>query len=814
MTVDEFLSRFHNVRQTGHGEWMAQCPAHQDSNASLHLTDKGDVFLMHCFAGCRETDILQQLGLTWRDYPYHRENERPSTPPKYGLTLRQYADAKRFPIEALRGFFLADGMRTGKESGKQSPGVQMPYLNLDGSLAKMRWRMRLEKEQGSEPSRFVWETGGQMCLYGLWRQPPDRSSVIVVEGESDCHALWVNGFSALGLPGASNYKPSRDDAVLEAYKTVYVHLEKDAGGQTVYLRFAGEPEKKHRPSSVLPKCLFFTLPGYKDPSDAWQQLADRPGEFCALMSNALRNAKPAGQFPPPPGWPNPDAPREREGRDARAATSPENGLRGGRPSADYAGLATAYLRRLVTPDGLPLLRFWRGAWYQYNGQCWKPCIDSDVEARAMAFLQEEGVAEAYHVQVSRNALTNLLANLRSTSFCGIPAETPAPAWISTGEPAKGWIAMENTLVNLELAAEQLATARADGREDNLTQEEIERFTRPLTPDLLSTFALDYAFDPAAKCPKFEDWLNSTITDAEVRDVIQKLMGLALVPDTTYNVCFFLAGEGGTGKSTFLDILRALVSRANVCHVPLLKMDDKFATWPLAENLLNIVGEMPSDDPLGRLRYIEGDFKDSISGGDIHVERKGKDPCSAPCTARHVFATNSLPVFFDKSEGIWDRLRIIPFTRRFRGSSEEKRDLAGDIIATELPGILNFAIRGLDMLRSQEEQTFPDPLPCKTAKQAHRERCDPTGRYVKQFYYRSEGGTLLVKETYKHYCSWLNDEGLPRRSCPTFCEAVARVMGVNAEELDPPRDKTRVFKGLECSFAYPGHILYSNATPPF
>ena len=834
MNIPEFLARFRNVRQTGQGEWMASCPAHQDSNASLHFTDKGDALLMHCFAGCRDTDILNALGLTWRDYPYHRECGHFGAAPKYGLTLERYAAAKRFPVNFLKSCFLADGQRLSK-NGKSNPGVMMPYLNPDGSLAKMRWRMRMEKEQGTEPCRFVWEKEGEVCLYGLWRQPPDRGSVIIVEGESDSQALWLNGYGALGLPGASNYKPRRDDPILEGYRTVFVHLEKDMGGLAVFQRFAGDPAHGKPPSRILDKCRFFCLPGYKDPSDAWQKLADRPEEFRALFSNALANAKPVGQFRPPEAWNLPETPPEQpqlpmgdektEKRDRRAETSPINGVKGGRPQADYAGLADAFFKACAqdTESGLPLLRRWRGAWYRYGGRCWRPCIDSDIEGMAMAYIQRPRVAEEYHLQVSRNSLSNLLANLASTNYCGIPAETPAPSWLSTGEPARGWIAMGNLLVNLEDACNAWAKAveegkagaaddpDADGREpspelvERHAQERyraaMEDFTRQPTPDLLSTYALEYDFDPDARCPKFLQWLESTLPDPELQNAIRMMMGLALVPDTTYNVCFFLSGEGGTGKSTFLEILRSLVGRANVCHVPLLKMDDKFATWPLAENLLNIVGEMPSGDPQGRLRYIEGDFKDSISGGEIHVERKGKDALSAPCIARHVFATNALPVFFDKSEGIWDRLVIIPFTRRFRGTAEERRDFAGEICAEELPGILNFAIRGLADLRKTTR--FPEAAACSEAKQAHRMHCDPPKRYLAERYAWTGDGTgletpeskkIAVEDAYKDYKQWLLDKGLAMRSEPTFIDDVRRICGIR-----PTRTLPHEFVGLRPRF---------------
>src|SRR3954470_9376702 len=46
---------------------MWQCPAHGDAKPSLRVTDKDDQVLVHCHAGCEPLDVLDRLGLEWRD---------------------------------------------------------------------------------------------------------------------------------------------------------------------------------------------------------------------------------------------------------------------------------------------------------------------------------------------------------------------------------------------------------------------------------------------------------------------------------------------------------------------------------------------------------------------------------------------------------------------------------------------------------------------------------------------------------------------------------------------------------------------------
>lgn len=66
MRLHDLLSRLPNRRQRD-GSYMAQCPAHEDKQYSLHITPKPGRALLHCFAGCDVRAIVKRLGLTMRD---------------------------------------------------------------------------------------------------------------------------------------------------------------------------------------------------------------------------------------------------------------------------------------------------------------------------------------------------------------------------------------------------------------------------------------------------------------------------------------------------------------------------------------------------------------------------------------------------------------------------------------------------------------------------------------------------------------------------------------------------------------------------
>lgn len=67
VTPEWFLSQFSSVRHTGGDRWMACCSAHDDRHPSLSIRFESDRILIHCFAGCSTTDVLEAVGLTLAD---------------------------------------------------------------------------------------------------------------------------------------------------------------------------------------------------------------------------------------------------------------------------------------------------------------------------------------------------------------------------------------------------------------------------------------------------------------------------------------------------------------------------------------------------------------------------------------------------------------------------------------------------------------------------------------------------------------------------------------------------------------------------
>jgi hypothetical protein len=200
---------------------------------------------VHCHVECAVERVVAVLGLTVADL-FEGEgggqgpNRRAHLHTGGGCTLDAYAAAKRLPVEFLRSLGISD------YSDARWPGrrvLRMPYRDREGNEPAVRIRYALAKSDDGD--RFLWRKGSKPCLYGLWREQcasvhgesegadPPSPSLVLVEGESDCHTLWLHRIPALGLPGANSWREARDLPHLEGIERVYVVIEPDRGGEAV-----------------------------------------------------------------------------------------------------------------------------------------------------------------------------------------------------------------------------------------------------------------------------------------------------------------------------------------------------------------------------------------------------------------------------------------------------------------------------------------------------------------------------------------------------------------------------------------------------
>lgn len=202
------LPKLEGVRKSG-GSFMARCPAHDDSTASLSLTDgKEHPVVFHCHAGCERDAILAAIGLTWDDLCKPRDNEHRGP--------REEAWTPYGPAEAVYPYCDEDG--TLLFQVLRAPGKRFIQRRPDPA-AKSGWTYRI-----GDTRRVLFH------LPQLLEKLRDGYEAWIVEGEKDVLALERNGCTATCNPhGAGKWREEYSEIFRDAI--VHIVADRDEPGQ-------------------------------------------------------------------------------------------------------------------------------------------------------------------------------------------------------------------------------------------------------------------------------------------------------------------------------------------------------------------------------------------------------------------------------------------------------------------------------------------------------------------------------------------------------------------------------------------------------
>ncbi len=124
---------------------------------------------------------------------------------------------------------------------------------------------------------------------------------------------------------------------------------------------------------------------------------------------------------------------------------------------------------------------------------------------------------------------------------------------------------------------------------------------------------------------------------------------------------------------------------------------------------------------------------------------------------HWLSVNELPRVADDSDGLWRRLKQIPFTQRFEGAEDDRglketlRAEASGVLAWLVRGCLAWQARGLDAPAGVEDVTA-----------TYRRDCDQLGQFLEEACELDPGAEVGATDLYRHYTSWAERSGLGER----------------------------------------------------
>ncbi len=298
------------------------------------------------------------------------------------------------------------------------------------------------------------------------------------------------------------------------------------------------------------------------------------------------------------------------------------------------------------------------------------------------------------------------------------------------------------------------------------------------------------YDPGATCPRWERFLEEVFEeDKPLIGFVQRAVGYTLTGLTEERVIFFLHGMGANGKSVFLRVLSALLGDYGV------RMPSDSFVMQRASGIPNDIATTKGArlicgselEPNAALKHAL--VKQMTGGDDVTARYLFQEHFTFTPTGKIWLATNHLPELNGGDQAIWDRVRVVPFLRRFE--KEDQDSQLAERLLQELPGILNWAITGF---RGWTQIGLGSTEALEIAVAAYREESDQVGRFVRDCCVREPLASVSAGNLRAAYENWAQREGVH----PLSAKAVAeRLKGLGFSQ--GKSGAVRSWKGLRLCF---------------
>lgn len=302
------------------------------------------------------------------------------------------------------------------------------------------------------------------------------------------------------------------------------------------------------------------------------------------------------------------------------------------------------------------------------------------------------------------------------------------------------------------------------------------------------------YEPGAPSPqKFVEFLRQTFPDEpDCIAGLQEMFGLFLTRDTSHQKIFQLVGPPRSGKGTLTRLLQALVGEGNFTSPSAANLAGRFGLAPLIDKQVAVVTDMRMGRNVDRTHLVETLLR--VSGEDsVSVERKGIENEEVRLSTRFLLVSNEILQVRDTSDAIGARMVLYVMRQSFQGREDYGLEAK---LRGELPGILNWALDGLDRLR--ERGHFEQPASAMPELERMHRLTSPVKYYVSERLVVGVDYTVNKDDLFRDFEEWCLDEDVHYTgSKPHFFRDLGSA-GVQFTEERPRTargQRPRVIKGV-------------------
>lgn len=703
------------IKQDHGDSCKAVCPSHPDKEASLSIKyDRASgKTILKCFAGCETEEIVKAAGLEVSDL-FDNEFKGSSNPDDNISAIYKYRDEngetlfEKVRFDKPKKHFTQRRYVNGSTVWGLDGGTYYETYNGSNNWSKKkRDKVKTKEFEGCEPVVYNLPDVLEAVKKGI--------EICVVEGEKDADNLKKLGFVAtcnFDGASASTQKPKWRKEYNQYFKGAKVIVFNDnddpgrAHANNIAAQLNGIVEYIKRPE----------IPGLLEKEDIsdWIAAGHEKEDIEALIQNTEK-------------WNISQVPD-----DANLIYF------------NFSDVGNA--ERLMAMDGKnirynPIHK----KWIIWSGRHWETDTSGKIESMArncirMLQIQGKSLPEQQGDE-DNTALKKQIAQyvLRSESDAKIKAmvnqsKTQTNLVIKKTDENVYYLNLKNGTLNLKTGELQ-----EHNRRDYITK------------------IVNVEYDPQVKCPNWIEFINKIfLNNTELIEYIQKSIGYSMTGDADLQCFYICHGQGSNGKGTFMKaIMTILGGYASVLKGSSLmeKMNDEGARGDIAKlegKYFVCVNELEEGKS-----FDEALVKSLSSGADeaIPVRYMYEEEFDLHPTFKMWMTTNKLPKIKGTDNGIWRRVRKIPFEYNFENDENKDEHFFENKLMPEISGILNWAIEGC--LKWQREG-IKVPEEVKLANEDYRNDMDPIQRFLDECCIISETCKVKVSQLYDKYEEWCHE----------------------------------------------------------
>lgn len=319
--------------------------------------------------------------------------------------------------------------------------------------------------------------------------------------------------------------------------------------------------------------------------------------------------------------------------------------------------------------------------------------------------------------------------------------------------------------------------------------------RPHNPDDLLTLQCPVAYDPAVQSSLWLACVERWQPDPEVRAFLQRAVGSGATGHPL-EALIVNVGSGSNGKSKFFGAVADVLGPFAVVPHKSLVVATRHEGHPTQKAALFRARTLLVPETGQGARLDEEQVK-SLTGGDpIEARRMREDPWQFLPTHTAFMHTNYPPVIRGGDEGIWRRVKLVPWDVTI--PPEERDERLAAKLRGHATGVLTWVVEGAV---AWCREGLNEPAQVQVATNRYREENDT----VQQFLDATEllvdpARWVLARELAERHAVWFSTAGLPGRSEYHYQRVTDRLRQLGAEAKLARSKGGRYWEGVgyECT----------------